>query len=47
VSAENLEKERGVVLEEYRGGRNAAGWMQDSHWVLLFQGSKVLVFVLK
>jgi predicted Zn-dependent peptidase len=46
VSAEDLEKERGAVLEEYRGGRNAAGRMQDSHWALLFQGSKVLVFVL-
>jgi hypothetical protein len=46
VSVEDLEKERGAVLEEYRGGRNAAGRMQDSHWALLFQGSKVLVFVL-
>jgi hypothetical protein len=42
VSAEDLEKERGAVLEEYRGGRNAAGRMQDSHWALLFDGSKVL-----
>ncbi|GJN18641.1 hypothetical protein PR202_gb05820 [Eleusine coracana subsp. coracana] len=40
VSAEDLEKERGAVLEEYRGGRNASGRMQDSHWALLFQGSK-------
>lgn len=40
VSAEDLEKERGAVLEEYRGGRNAAGRMQDSHWALLFEGSK-------
>ncbi|XP_008797884.1 zinc protease PQQL-like isoform X1 [Phoenix dactylifera] len=40
VSAEDLEKERGAVLEEYRGGRNAAGRMQDAHWVLMFEGSK-------
>ncbi|KAG2598443.1 hypothetical protein PVAP13_5KG369400 [Panicum virgatum] len=40
VSAEDLEKERGAVLEEYRGGRNATGRMQDSHWALLFEGSK-------
>ena len=42
VSAEDLEKERGAVLEEYRGGCNAAGLMQDSHWVQLFEGSKKL-----
>ena len=45
VSAEDLEKERGAVLEEYRGGRNAAGRMQDSHWALLFEGSKVVASV--
>ena len=28
-------------MEEYRGGRNAMGRMQDAHWTLLFQGSKV------
>ncbi|XP_042385676.1 zinc protease PQQL-like [Zingiber officinale] len=40
VSAEDLEKERGAVLEEYRGGRNATGRMQDAHWILMFEGSK-------
>lgn len=40
VSADDLEKERGAVLEEYRGGRNATGRMQDAHWALLFEGSK-------
>ncbi|KAK8921287.1 hypothetical protein KSP39_PZI019966 [Platanthera zijinensis] len=40
VSAKDLEKERGAVLEEYRGGRNASGRMQDSHWMLMFEGSK-------
>jgi hypothetical protein len=41
VLAEDLEKVRGAVLEEHRGGCNAAGRMQDSHWAQLFQGSKV------
>lgn len=40
VSAEDLEKERGAVLEEYRGSRNANGRMQDAHWVLMMEGSK-------
>lgn len=45
VSAGDLEKERGAVLEEYRGGRNAVGRMQDAHWVLMFEGSKVVLFL--
>ncbi|KAL0374453.1 UNVERIFIED_CONTAM: Zinc protease PQQL-like [Sesamum radiatum] len=40
VSADDLEKERGAVLEEYRGSRNANGRMQDAHWVLMMEGSK-------
>ncbi|XP_010667309.2 zinc protease PQQL-like isoform X1 [Beta vulgaris subsp. vulgaris] len=40
VSAEDLEKERGAVMEEYRGSRNANGRMQDSHWALMMGGSK-------
>ncbi|PKI49083.1 zinc protease PQQL-like isoform X1 [Punica granatum] len=40
VSKEDLDKERGAVLEEYRGNRNATGRMQDAHWVLLMEGSK-------
>lgn len=40
VSAEDLEKERGAVLEEYRGGRNALGRMQESHWNLMMKGSR-------
>ncbi|XP_042492213.1 zinc protease PQQL-like isoform X1 [Macadamia integrifolia] len=40
VSAKDLEKERGAVLEEYRGSRNANGRMQDSHWVLMMEGSR-------
>ncbi|KAI3864259.1 hypothetical protein MKX03_006092 [Papaver bracteatum] len=42
VSTEYLEKERGVVMEEYRGTRNANGRMQDAHWKLMMEGSKVL-----
>lgn len=41
VSVDDLEKERGAVLEEYRGSRNANGRMQDAHWVLMMEGSKV------
>lgn len=41
VSAGDLEKERGAVLEEYRGSRNANGRMQDANWVLMMEGSKV------
>ncbi|KAF9615719.1 hypothetical protein IFM89_026134 [Coptis chinensis] len=40
VSSEDLEKERGAVLEEYRGSRNANGRMQDAHWLLMMEGSK-------
>lgn len=28
-------------MEEYRGNRNATGRMQDSHWQLMMEGSKV------
>ena len=41
VSTDDLEKERGAVLEEYRGNRNATGRMQDAHWVLMMEGSQV------
>lgn len=40
VSKDDLEKERGAVMEEYRGSRNAAGRMQDAHWVLMMEGSQ-------
>ncbi|KAI3936556.1 hypothetical protein MKW92_030044, partial [Papaver armeniacum] len=38
VSAEDLEKERDAVLEEYRGTHNANGRMQDAHWNLMMEG---------
>lgn len=41
VSEGDLEKERGAVMEEYRGGRNADGRMQEAHWALMMEGSKV------
>jgi hypothetical protein len=41
VSEEDLEKERGAVLEELRGSRNALGRMQEAHWVLMMKGSQV------
>ncbi|KAL4571854.1 hypothetical protein LXL04_018620 [Taraxacum kok-saghyz] len=40
VSQEDLEKERGAVMEEYRANRNASGRMQDAHWLLMMEGSK-------
>ncbi|KAK5829923.1 zinc protease PQQL-like [Gossypium arboreum] len=40
VSKDDLEKERGAVMEEYRGNRNASGRMQDAHWALMMEGSK-------
>ncbi|KAL4334276.1 hypothetical protein GQ457_07G040060 [Hibiscus cannabinus] len=40
VSKDDLEKERGAVMEEYRGNRNASGRMQDAQWVLMMEGSK-------
>ncbi|CAM6103151.1 unnamed protein product [Calypogeia fissa] len=40
VSEEDLEKERGAVLEELRGSRNALGRMQEAHWVLMMKGSQ-------
>ncbi|KAK4483651.1 hypothetical protein RD792_010852 [Penstemon davidsonii] len=40
VSEDDLEKERGAVMEEYRGSRNANGRMQEAHWVLMMEGSK-------
>ncbi|KAK6236436.1 hypothetical protein SCA6_011773 [Theobroma cacao] len=43
VSKDDLEKERGAVMEEYRGNRNASGRMQDAHWTLLMEGSKYAV----
>ncbi|KAL2635876.1 hypothetical protein R1flu_007355 [Riccia fluitans] len=40
ASDEDLEKERGAVLEELRGGRNALGRMQEAHWGLMMKGSQ-------
>lgn len=45
VSKEDLDKERGAVMEEYRGTRNASGRMQDANWALMMEGSKVLLLV--
>lgn len=39
---DDLEKERGAVMEEYRVNRNASGRMQDAHWILVMEGSKVV-----
>lgn len=42
VAQDDLEKEKGAVMEEYRGNRNATGRMQDAHWALMMEGSKVV-----
>ncbi|KAL5573042.1 hypothetical protein UlMin_022639 [Ulmus minor] len=39
-SKDDLDKERGAVMEEFRGNRNATGRMQDARWVLTMEGSK-------
>lgn len=40
-SPEDLAKERGAVLEEWRMGKDSAGRAQEAHWELILQGSKV------
>ncbi|KAL9153344.1 hypothetical protein ABFS82_10G042100 [Erythranthe guttata] len=40
VSVDDLETERGAVLEEYRGRRDADGRMNDAHWAVMLEGSK-------
>lgn len=37
---EDLERERGAVLEEWRMSRDATARQQRAHWTLLLQGSK-------
>lgn len=39
-SVEDLEKERGPVLDERRQTQSAAGRASEAQWRLLFQGSK-------
>ena len=40
-SAEDLDNERGAVMEEWRSGKNAAGRVQEAQWKLVMQGTKV------
>ncbi|KAK8566816.1 hypothetical protein V6N13_002501 [Hibiscus sabdariffa] len=40
ILKDDLEKERGAVMEEYREIRNASGRIQDEHWALMMEGSK-------
>ncbi|KAK9705868.1 hypothetical protein RND81_07G088100 [Saponaria officinalis] len=40
ISPEDLEKERGAVLEEYRRGRNANGRLSETSFATTLQGSK-------
>ena len=38
---EDLDKERGAVLEEWRMGRDSAGRAQEAHWQLIMKGCRV------
>ncbi|XP_022732545.1 zinc protease PQQL-like isoform X2 [Durio zibethinus] len=40
LSKDDLEKERGAVMEEYRDNRNASGRIFDAYWTLMMEGSK-------
>ncbi|XP_021276229.1 zinc protease PQQL-like [Herrania umbratica] len=40
LSKDDLEKERGAVMEEYRNNRNASGRIFDAYWTLMMEGSK-------
>ncbi|KAE8698399.1 Mitochondrial-processing peptidase subunit beta [Hibiscus syriacus] len=40
LSKDDLEKERGAVMEEYRDNRNASGRILDAYWTLMMEGSK-------
>ncbi|XP_039014704.1 zinc protease PQQL-like isoform X2 [Hibiscus syriacus] len=40
LSKDDLEKERGAVMEEYRDDRNASGRILDAYWTLMMEGSK-------
>ena len=44
ISPEDLEKERGAVLEEYRLGRDANGRLGELCFASVLQGSKVSVY---
>ena len=35
-----MAKERGAIVEEWRGGRDARGRAAEAHWRLLFAGSR-------
>ena len=39
VAPQDVEAERGAILEEWRGGRDAQGRAAEAHWRLLHQGS--------
>ena len=39
-SAEDVEKERGAVLEEWRQGRDASGRIAEAHWKLVLEGTR-------
>ncbi|KAJ9546875.1 hypothetical protein OSB04_019418 [Centaurea solstitialis] len=40
ILAEDLEKERGPIIQEYHDGRDASGRIRDENWHLMLEGSK-------
>ena len=43
---EDLAKERGPVMEEWRSGRNAAGRLAQAHWKELLKGTQVCMDIM-
>lgn len=40
IADDDLDRERGAVLEEWRQGRTAAGRAAEAHWKLVLEGSR-------
>ncbi|XVE68749.1 hypothetical protein DITRI_Ditri09bG0094500 [Diplodiscus trichospermus] len=40
LSNDDLEKQRGAVMDKYRGNWNANRRIKDAHWGLMMEGSK-------
>ena len=40
ISSEDVKAERGIVIEEWRAGRTAAGRMAEDYWATLTGGSR-------
>ena len=45
-STEDLDNERGAVMEEWRSGKDSRGRVAEAQWRLIMQGTKVCRSVL-